>query len=113
VILTPSRWSTLKLAEFPLSMLLWIWPIGTVVLGHGRVMSKGGEIGISGSLRRTRDLGNSIRSVNASLYPCLRCLGMSLFWYLLLIFGLMHSMLFSSAMGRWLQPWLMSWCWLV
>jgi hypothetical protein len=41
-------------------------------------MSKVGEIGTSGFMRRIRDLGNNKKLVNASLYPCLRCPGMNL-----------------------------------
>jgi hypothetical protein len=35
-------------------------------------MSKVGETGTLGLLRRIRDLGNSIKLLNASLYSCLR-----------------------------------------
>jgi hypothetical protein len=105
VILTPLRWSVLKLAELPSSMLLWIWSIGTVVLGLGHVTSKGGEIGISEFLW-TRGFGSSIKLVNASLYLYLRCPRTNLFWKLPLIFGLMHLMFFvrpwadGSNLGR-------------
>jgi hypothetical protein len=71
VILTLLRWSTLKLAEYLSSMLLWTWPIGTVVLGLGQAMSKGGEIGNVGYRLKTEVSGRSVRSANASPCPCL------------------------------------------
>jgi hypothetical protein len=61
VILTPLRWSTLKPVEPPSSMLLWIWLIGTVALGHGQGMPKGGEVGIIEYMPRTEVSGRSIR----------------------------------------------------